>query len=75
MKENLFFKKKMFEDRQIRQMNEPNMFRKKKNPVGRITPPFFFESTESDVFSILYMIRIRFFGSGELIQKGFSAPQ
>ena len=27
------------------------------------------------VFSIIYMIRIRFFGPGELIQKYFSAPQ
>ena len=27
------------------------------------------------VFSNIYMIRIRFFGSGELIQKGFSAAR
>ena len=27
------------------------------------------------VFSIVYMIRIRFFGPGELIQNGFSAAQ
>ena len=27
------------------------------------------------VFSIIYMIRIRFFGPGELIQNGFSAAQ
>ena len=38
---------------------------KKKIPFGRIIPPFFFESSESDRFSIIYMIRIRFFGSGE----------
>ena len=27
------------------------------------------------VFSFIYMIRIRFFGPGELIQKGFRAAQ
>ena len=27
------------------------------------------------VFSIIYMIRIRFFGPGKLIQNGFSATQ
>ena len=32
---------------------------------------FFFESSESDVFSFIYMIRIRFFGPRELNQKRF----
>ena len=36
---------------------------------------FFFESSESDRFSIIYMVRIRFFGPGELIQKTFRAAQ
>ena len=34
----------------------------KKNPFGRIIPPFFFENLT--VFSIIYMIRIRFSGPG-----------
>ena len=41
---------------------------------GRIIP-LFFESSESDRFSIIYMIRIRFFGPRELIQNGFRAGQ
>ena len=52
------------------------MFRKKKkNTVGRIIPPFFCKSSESGRFSIIYMIRIRFFGPGELNQQGFRAAQ
>ena len=47
----------------------------KKIRFGRIIPPFFFESSESDRFPIVYMIRIRFFGSGELIQNYFSDAQ
>ena len=47
----------------------------KKIAVGRIIPPFFFESSESGRFSFIYMIRIRFFGSGELIQITFLAAQ
>ena len=39
----------MCEKHQIRMMNWPNMFRKK-IPFGRILPPFFFESSESDRF-------------------------
>ena len=42
----------------------------KKITVGRIIPPFFCNSSESGRFSIIYMIRIRFFGPGELNQKG-----
>ena len=47
----------------------------KRIPFGRIIPPFFFESSESDRFAIIYMIRIRFFGSGELIQRTFRAAR
>ena len=48
----------------------------KKIPVGRIVPPFFPSKVQNlTVFSIIYMIRIRFFGPGELIQNGFSAAQ
>ena len=47
----------------------PKWFKKKK-PFGRTIPPFFFESSESDrFFSIIYLIRIRFFGQGDLIQN------
>ena len=46
MKETIF--PKMCQDPQTRQVNWPKMFRK--IPVGRIIPPFFFESSESDRF-------------------------
>ena len=51
------------------------MFRKKKKPFGRIIPPFSSKVQNLTVFSIIYMIRIRFFVPGELIQNGFSAAQ
>ena len=46
----------------------------KKNP-SRTNYSFIFSSKVQNltVISIIYMIRIRFFGSGELIQNGFSA--
>ena len=50
------------------------MFRKK-IPFGRIIPPFFCKSSESGRFSFIYMIRIRFFGPGELNQNYFRAAQ
>ena len=40
-----------------------------KIPFGRIILSFFFEGSESDRFSIICVIRIRFFGSGELIRE------
>ena len=46
------------------------MFRKKKL-FGRIIPPFFCKSSESDRFSKYLLIRIRFFGSGELFQRTY----
>ena len=53
MKRGENFFGKMFENAQIRQMNEPKRF--EKIPFGRITPPFFFESSESDrVFNYLH---------------------
>ena len=48
------------------------MLKKKKN-FGRIIPPFFFESSESDRFSIIYMIRIRFFRVGGINSENISA--
>ena len=50
------------------------MFRKK-IPFGRIIPPFFCKSSESGRFSFIYMMRIGFFGPGELIQNYFQAAQ
>ena len=47
----------------------------KKITVGRIVPPFFCKSSESGRFSIIHMIRIRFFGPRELNQKGIRAAQ
>ena len=52
----------------------PHVSKKKKN-VGRIIPPFFCKSSESGRFPFIYMIRIRFFGPGELNQNGFRAAQ
>ena len=43
----------MFLNPQTRQMNLLKMFRKK-IPLGRIVPPFFFESSESDRFFFLH---------------------
>ena len=48
-KEKMIFSKKLFQNPQTRQMNRPKMSQKK-NPFGRIIPPFFFESSESDRF-------------------------
>ena len=51
MKENLYFQKKSFRTPQTRQ----NEIAQKKLPVGRIIPPFFSESSESDrVFNYLH---------------------
>ena len=64
---NYEFFQQMFQDPQTRQMNEPNMFRKKKkkqNFSDELFLHFFFESSESDRFFNYYMIRIGFFGSG-----------
>ena len=57
--------KKMFQDPQTRQMNWPKM--SEKNPRH-----FFSKVQNMIVFSIIYMIRIRFFGPRELIKKTFS---
>ena len=66
----------MFQDPQTRQMNLPNMFRKKKkNRRTNYSSIFPSKVQNLTVFSIIYMIRIRFFGPGELIQNGFSAAQ
>ena len=49
-----------------------NVSKKKKIPVGRIIPPFFLQKFRIwPFFSCIYMIRIRFFGPGELNQNGF----
>ena len=60
----------MFENPQIRQMNWPKMFRTKS-----LSDELFLHGSSKvqnlTVFSIIYMIRFRFIGPGELIQNGF----
>ena len=58
----------MFENAQIRQMNWPKMFRKSLSDELFL---FCSKVQNLTVFSIIHMIRIRFFGSGELIQNRF----
>ena len=48
---------------------------KKKSPSDELFLHFFCKSSESGRFSIIYMIRIRFFGPGELNQNGFRAAR
>ena len=80
-------KEKMKRDKDERKMIFPKCFRTLK-PTRRISPecfeknPFrtnyssiFSKVQKLTVFSIIYMIRIRFSGPGELIQNGFSAAQ
>ena len=48
----------------------------KKNPFQTNYSSFFSEKVQNlTVFSIIYMIRIRFFGPGELIQNYFRRAQ
>ena len=47
----------------------------KKIPFGRIIPPFSSKVPNLTFFSIIDMIRIRFFGLGELIQRTFRAAR
>ena len=48
----------------------------KKNPFRTNYSSIFPSKVQNlTVFSIIYTIRIRFFGPGELIQNGFSAAQ
>ena len=70
-----FFQKIMFQNPQTRQMNYPNMFRKKKSSRTNYSSIFSSEVPKLTMFSIINMIRIRFFGPGELIQNGFSDAQ
>ena len=73
-RKDVFFCEKCLRTLKSARRKTQNVSKKKKNiPFGRIIPPFFFESSESDrFFSIVYMIRIRFFGPRELIQIYFS---
>ena len=59
-----FFFRKMFQNLQPRQRKKPNMFRKK-NPFRTNYSSIFSSKVQNlTVFSIIYMIRIRFFGRG-----------
>ena len=48
---------------------------KKKSPSDELFLHFSAKVQNLTVFSFIYMIRIRFFGPGELIQNGFRAAQ
>ena len=74
MREETFILRKMFENRQIRQKNQPKMFRKK-SLSDELFLHFCSKVQNLTVFSINNMIRIRFSGPGELIQKHFRAAQ
>ena len=53
-----------------------NVSKKKKKPSRTNYSSIFSSKVQNlTVFSIIYMIRIRFFGPGELNQKGFRAAQ
>ena len=55
MKEKRFFFEKCFKTLKPARWISPTCFEKKKKPFGRIVPPFFFESSESDrVFIYLH---------------------
>ena len=70
MKGKMIFVRKNVSEPELAQ----HVSKKKKKPFGRIIP---FPSTVQNltVFSIIEMIRIRFFEPGELFQKGFRAAQ
>ena len=61
----MIFSKKMFQDPQTRQMNEPKMFRKKKKSLSDDIFLHFSSKVQNlTAFSFVYMIRIPFFGPG-----------
>ena len=75
-----FFFREMFQDPQTRQMNQPKMFRKKKKTFGRISPSFFFESSESyRVFNYLHdsnsIFRARGKNNSELFFRAHGIPR
>ena len=75
-KGDFFFEEKKFLNPQTRQMNQLKMFRQKKFPFGPSIPPFFSSKVQNlTMISIIYMIRIRFCGPRELIQRFFSGAQ
>ena len=57
----IFSKKKNFQNPQIRQMNQPKMFRKKIPSRTNYSSIFLSKVPNLSVFCIIYMIRIRFF--------------
>ena len=71
---DFFFFGSMLKDPQTRQRNLAQNV-SKKSPSDELFLHFSFESAESGRFSIIYMIRIRFFGPRELNQKVFSGAQ
>ena len=68
-------KKHFFSKNVSRPSNPPDELAQnvsQKIPFGRVIPSFFSKVQNLTVFSIFYMIRIRFFGPGESVQRTFS---
>ena len=65
----------MFQDPQTRQMNSAQNVSRKKSPSDELFLHFSSKVQNLTVFSFICMIRIRFFGPGELIQNGFRRAQ
>ena len=77
MKEKTIFSKKKNVSRPSNPPDElaENVSKKKNSLSGELSPSLLCKSSESGRFSIIHMIRIRFFGPGELIQNYFRAAQ
>ena len=76
MKEKIFFPKNASGPSNPPDELAQNVSKKKKNPFRTNYSSIFSSKVQNlTVFSIIYKIRIRFFGPGELFQKYFSAAQ
>ena len=71
----IFFQKKVSEPSNPPDELAQNVSKKKKNRRTNYSSIFPWKVQNLTVFSIKYMIRIRFFGPGELIQKYFRAAR
>ena len=75
-KEKIIFSKKKNVSRPSNPPDELTQNVSKKNPRRTNYSSIFSAKVQNlTVFSFIYMIRIRFFGPGELIQNGFRAAQ
>ena len=69
----IFFKKKCL--RTLKPPDELAQHVSKKSLLDELFLHFSAQVQNLAVFSFIYMIRIRFFGPGELTQKGFSGAR